>query len=267
LRVAAATAIGRRRCRARLPPETSPIEGGEEAGMITFYSGTQNASSWAMRAWLALRLANVRFEERVVDIRRPQRFLELAELARFSPSATVPALVIDEAVIFDSLAIMEYACDCADGALLPRDPVLRAEARSLLAWQHAGLSAIAARISFESAFYRFKRSLTAAEIAETRRLFDCLETALVRSGGPFLFGAVSLADCTLVPAVLRLLRHDLPLDAWPRCRQWSTRLLGLGPVAEWLEIADRLPPIWYDEYLVPGVPPDWRPAASAPTVG
>ena len=45
---------------------------------LILYSGTKNASSWAFRAWLALREAGLDFEERVVDIRRPQRLGNLA---------------------------------------------------------------------------------------------------------------------------------------------------------------------------------------------
>ena len=41
----------------------------------------------------------------------------------------------EKQVIFDSLAIMEYASELAGGALLPRDPRERAHVRSLLAWQ------------------------------------------------------------------------------------------------------------------------------------
>ena len=70
------------------------------------YSGTKNASSWAMRAWLALKEAGVEFEERIVDIRRPQRFAALAEISRMSPSATVPLLLVGQDAIFDSIAIM-----------------------------------------------------------------------------------------------------------------------------------------------------------------
>ena len=44
------------------------------------YSGTKNASSWAMRAWLALREAGIDFDEEVVDIRRPQRFANLERI-------------------------------------------------------------------------------------------------------------------------------------------------------------------------------------------
>ena len=165
------------------------------------YSGTRNASSWAMRAWLALREAGVEFTETVVDIRRPQRFINLAMIGAFAPPAAVPVLVDGATVIFDSLAIMEYANDVAGGVLLPDDAKDRARARALMAWQHAGLSNICARISFESAFYPYKRSLTETERAECKRLFDCLERHLEASGGPYLFGRLSLADLMLVPAV------------------------------------------------------------------
>jgi glutathione S-transferase len=71
----------------------------------TLYSGTRNASSWAFRAWLALREANIPFVEIVVDIRKPQRFANLAKIAEFSPPGAVPVLVDGETVIFDSLGV------------------------------------------------------------------------------------------------------------------------------------------------------------------
>lgn len=225
-----------------------------------FYSGTKNASSWAMRAWLALRAAHVEFDERVVDIRRPQRFSNLAEIGRFSPPAMVPVFVIDAEVIFDSLAIMEYASDRAGGKLLPSDPVRRAQARSIVAWQHSGLSNICARISFESAFYPFKRALTQAEIAESARVFAWLEKLLRAGGRPFLFGEVSLADFALVPLVVRLTRHSLDLASWPEAELWAKTLLRHTLVGEWLADADTLPHIWDDSYLVPEFPIDLAPS-------
>lgn len=215
------------------------------------YSGTENASSWAMRAWLALRAADCDFAEEVVDIRRPQRYAGLAKIGRIAPPASVPILVADGHVIFDSLAIMEYANDANGGALLPADPVLRAQARSIMAWQHAGLSQICAQISFESAFYPVKRALTGQEIGQCKRLFAMIETRLTQSGGPFLFGALSLADLALTPTVIRLTRHGLPMAQWPRAIAWTTAILAHPPVVEWLERADKLPHIWYDDYLVP----------------
>jgi len=134
------------------------------------YSGTRNASSWAMRAWLALRVQGIEFEERIVDLRRPQRFRELARVGEISPAAAVPVLVTDAATIFDSLAIMEFASEYGDRPLLPTDIHERARARSFVAWQHAGLSNICPRLSFESSFYPDKRAMTADEVSDCTRV-------------------------------------------------------------------------------------------------
>lgn len=221
------------------------------AALPILYSGTRNASSWAMRAWLALREAGIDFTEKIVDIRRPQRFANLAKIGTFSPPAMVPVLVDGETVIFDSLAIMEYASDVAGGALLPAEPRTRAQARALMAWQHSGMSNICARISFESAFYPLKRPLSDTERAQCRPLFDHLENILEMSGGPFLFGWISLADLILVPSVVRLARHDLDLAPWPHAKTWAAALIERPAVAEWIMDADRLPHIWFDDYLTP----------------
>lgn len=214
------------------------------------YIGTKNASSWALRAWLALKASGLAFDDVVVDIRRPQRFGNLARIGRFAPPCGVPVLVVDGHVIFDSLAIMEYANDIAGGRLLPADPLHRAAARSIVAWQHAGLSSIARRISFESAFYSPRRDLSAEEVAECDRLCAHLQQRLEASGGPFLFGACSLADFALAPTVIRLHRHQLNWSAWDGVERWAEAVFGLPAVTEWLADADRLPPIWYDDYLL-----------------
>ena len=138
------------------------------------YSGTKNASSWAFRAWLALKEQGIKFEERVVDIRQPQRLGNLARIAEFSPPGAVPVLVDGDAVIYDSLAIMEYANELGGGSLLPTDIKLRAQARSLVAWQHSGLSHLCPRLSFESSFYPDKRAMTQISNSSTSRLIPAI---------------------------------------------------------------------------------------------
>lgn len=208
-----------------------------------------------MRAWLALRAAGYAFEEKVIDIRRPQRLINLARLGGISPPACVPVLDTGSTVIFDSLAIMEFANDISGNRLLPRDTGTRGLARSLIAWQHSGLSSICSRISFESAFYPFKRFLSATEQAECRPLLECYEDALRDSEGPFLFGDASLADFMHAPTVIRLHRHDVDLRTYPLTRDWMDTLLVYPLVTEWLGEADDLPHIWYDDYLLPGEEP------------
>ena len=212
------------------------------------YSGTKNASSWAFRAWLALKEQGIEFEERVVDIRKPQRLANLARIAEFSPPGAVPVLVDGDAIIYDSLAIMEYANDLGDGSLLPADIKLRAKTRSLVAWQHSGLSNLCPRLSFESSFYPDKRPMSSEEAADTRRLFDVLEETLQRSDGPFLTGALSLADLAFVPTLIRIMSHEPDSDAWPLTGTWYEQLLRRDSVKEWMQEASGLPPVLLDGY-------------------
>jgi glutathione S-transferase len=210
---------------------------------MILYTGTKNASSWAFRAWLALREAQVSFEEVVVDIRRPQRFENLARIAAFSPPGAVPVLVANETVIYDSLAIMEYANDLAGGALLPAAPLARAHARSLMAWVHSGMSQLCCNISFESAFHANKRGFCGSEHQQAIRVFDVWQQELASSGGPFLLGALSLADLAFVPVVVRLLSRSPDMSHWPLVDNWFARLMALDSVAEWMTTARSLPPV------------------------
>lgn len=216
------------------------------------HSGTRNASSWAFRAWLALKEAGIAFDEEVVDIRRPQRLANLERIRSFSPPGAVPVLVDEGTVIFDSLAIMEYASELAGGALLPADIRERAHVRSLLAWQHGGLSGLCPRLSFESAFYPERRAMTAGEVADAARIFETWEAELARSGGPYLAGMLSLADLAFVPTVVRLHAHlpqsDIDLSRWPRSTAWMDALLARDTVREWMDEARSLPPVRLDDY-------------------
>jgi glutathione S-transferase len=92
---------------------------------------------------------------------------------------------------------------------------LRAQARSLLAWQHAGLSGLCPRLSFESAFYPDRRAMSDDEINDSERLFGVFESSLQRGNGPYLVGALSLADLAFVPTVVRIMAHGPDADAWP----------------------------------------------------
>jgi glutathione S-transferase len=212
------------------------------------YSGTKNASSWAFRAWLALREQGIEFEEHVVDIRKPQRLDNLARIGEFSPPCAVPVLVDGDTVVYDSLAIMEYANDLGDGSLLPADIKLRAQTRSLVAWQHSGLSNLCPRLSFESSFYADRRAMSSDEVADTKRLFDVLEMTIQRRGGPFLVGALSLADLAFVPTVIRIMSHGPNSDAWPLAQAWYKLLLARDSVQEWMQDAMSLPPVLLDGY-------------------
>ena len=213
------------------------------------YSGNRNASSWAFQAWLALREQDIDFDEIIIDIKRPQRWKNLAKIGAFSPPAEIPVLVDNECVIYDSLAIMEYVNELGNGSLLPKDIQLRAQARSLMAWQHSTFGKVCSCISFESAFYKNRKQLSENEIESAEWVYSIWETHLERNNGPYLFGQFSLADIALIPSVIRLTAHCSVSEKFPLTGDWIQRLLERPHVKEWLTEAYALEPIYLEGYF------------------
>lgn len=213
------------------------------------YSGTRNASSWALRAWLTLKEQGIEFEDVNVDIRRPQRWENLAKIAKISPAGAIPVLVDDGFVIYDSSAIMEYANELGGSSLLPQDIRLRARARSLVAWQHSTFGRICSCLSFESSFYPNKKKLSAEEKDSAECIYKMWEKELMNNAGPYLIGDYSLADIAFVPSVLRLTSHHPIGKSWPLTIKWVERLLNRPFVQEWIDEANMLPPIYHEGYL------------------
>jgi glutathione S-transferase len=205
------------------------------------YIGNKNASSWSLRAWLALREKGVEFEERVIDLFAPDR---APALARLSPTAQVPVLHDGEVIVFDSLAIMEYANDAFEGpALWPSDAGDRARARSLAAWMHSGLHELRKGMPFEGTFQKNPVAAPDAALREAARIAEAWERELTRSDGPYLFGALSLADLAFVPVIRRLRAHNFPIARYPRSAVWATELMTRPSVREWMAVAESLPPV------------------------
>jgi len=213
-----------------------------------FYSGTRNASSWAFRAWLALKEQGIKFDDVLVDIRRPQRWQNLAKIGEISPPAAVPVLVDDDFVIYDSFSIMEYANELGDGTLLPKDIKLRSRVRSIVAWQHSTLGNVCRCLSFESSFYPAKKKLSESEKSSADWLYSVWEKELKQHNGPYLVGDFSLADIALIPSLLRLTSHHPISHKYPNCADWAARTLSRKLVREWLDEANKLEPIYHEGY-------------------
>ena len=91
--------------------------------------------------------------------------------------------------------------------------------------------------------------MTLAEALEAQRFFGAIEASLKRSGGPFLVGAISLADLAFVPTVVRLISHSPRLGDFPLSSVWSSSILSRDSVQEWMKEARDLPPVLLDDYL------------------
>lgn len=212
------------------------------------YSGNRNASSWAFRAWLALKEQGIPFEERIIDIRRPQRWKNLQHIGTFSPPAAVPVLDDDGLIIFDSLAIAEYASELGEGSLWPEDIGARAKARSFAAWQHSTFGRVCSALSFESAFYPDKKALSQDETAQIEAIYQLWNDTINEYGGHYLVGEFSIADIMLLPSVVRFSSHLEADERWPYTQRWFSELLNRPYVREWLDEASQQEPIYLPGY-------------------
>ena len=209
--------------------------------MYTLYVGNKNYSSWSLRGWLAAKLSGAPFRE--VSVRLVGRGPNPANRA-FSPSGLVPALHDGEVVVWDTLAIGEYLAERHPG-MWPADARARAHARSITAEMHSGFSAL-----------RNEMSMCIRERLDVRPWSDPLRADIDRitalwtdtrarfgGGGPFLFGAFSLADCFYAPVVFRFQTYlvDPPgaagayaqaMRAQPFLREWEAAALAETEVIE-----------------------------------
>jgi glutathione S-transferase len=128
-------------------------------------------------------------------------------------------VLVDDAgtSIWDTLAIAETLAERFPAkALWPRDAVARARARSIACEMHSGFGALrnAFPQNIEASLPQVgveQLAKDAAAAADLARIDAMWADALGRSGGPFLFGAYSIADAMYAPVAGRIRTYALPV--------------------------------------------------------
>jgi len=197
--------------------------------------GSKSLSSWSMRPWLALKAAGLGFREELIHFRRP----DTAERIRAaSPSGKVPLLRHGDLLVWDSIAICEYAAELApDAGLWPADRAARAVARAASAEMHAGFAEVRRNLPMDLNNDRSGTPRTAqcdAEAARVQALWaGCRER--FGAGGPFLFGTFTIADCMYAPVATRFRTYGVPLT--PAAAAYCEAVLDHPLVREWYAAA------------------------------
>ena len=197
--------------------------------MYTLYIGNKNYSSWSLRGWLVAKLSGAPFREVLVQLtgtapspaHRP-----------FSPSGMVPCLHDGDAVVWDTLSIAEYLAERHPG-MWPDDPVARAFARSISAEMHSGFGAL-----------RNDMTMCIRERVDVRPWSDAVKSNIARieelwnesrrrfgSGGPYLCGRFSIADCFYAPVAFRFQTYGVTPQG--DAKAYLTALLAHPFVHEW----------------------------------
>jgi glutathione S-transferase len=211
-------------------------------GRPSLVVGSKAYSSWSLRAWLALRVSGIDFEEISVPLGRDDT---RARLLAHSPAGKVPVLKDGSIRVWDSLAIIEYAAErWPEAGLWPTDRAARALARSIAAEMHSGFMPLRRHFPMD-----LRRSLpgreatpeAAADIARIGALWAETRAAHGGSGGPFLFGRFTAADAMYAPVVARFETYGV--DAGPVGRAYMDAMLALPALRDWYAAARTEPAI------------------------
>jgi glutathione S-transferase len=219
---------------------------------FTLYNAPQSTCSQRVR--FVLNAKGLPFEEKKLDLLKGDQLTP--EYLKLNPNGVVPTLDHDGRIVIDSSVIVEYLDEVVPqpASFTPRDPVRRAQMRSLMRFIDE-MPAAAVRVpTFNLAFLpRFaamseaeflafaeskplrkefmlamgRKGFPAAEMAKAmdrlRRTYERMDASIAESGGPWLLGSdITLADVSVMPAIVRM--ADLGREAdWadlPRVATW-----------------------------------------------
>jgi len=182
-------------------------------------------------------MVDLDFEERILDIDDPD---SRAELSRLSPSLLLPALLHEEAHVWDSLSIAEYLAELNPNAgLLPKDRKARAHCRSISSEMHSGFSNLRSTLPMNIRAHYPKFNIWGGAKSDIARILSIWQDCLSTYGGPYLFGELSMADAMFAPVCTRFLTYDVPMDA--DCAAYCESIMAWPHMAEWVRAAKEEP--------------------------
>jgi glutathione S-transferase len=196
---------------------------------LTLYVGNKRYSSWSLRPYLALAHTGLAFEDKTILLRRADT---RGEILKVNAAARLPVLHHDGLVIWETLAICEYLNELAPAAQLwPADRAARARARAMSMEMHAGFAALREHMPMDTLADKPGHGHAPEALADARRVQELWREALAASGGPFLFGAFSIADAMFAPVTIRFTSYAVDLDA--SCRAYVDAIAALPALQAW----------------------------------
>lgn len=190
----------------------------------------KNYSSWSLRPYMALAMAGIPFDEKMINFGEPHFGKEIRKI---SPAGKVPTLVHGKLVIWDSLAILEYLAETfPDKNLWPKSKAARAMARSVSNEMHSGFQGLRNACPMNIRRPPKAIPMSTAAMADVARIETIWRDSRKNhgKGGKFLFGKFCNADAMFAPVVSRLETFAIPVakdtrayvDAVLSCKAFKT---------------------------------------------
>lgn len=200
------------------------------AESLVLIGGNRNTSAPSLTAWLALKKAGANFHEHWIDEQNPDAS---AQIGRVSPNGKLPVLIHQGELVWDALAIGEYASEVfAKGKLWPEDPLARATARSVAGELHGGFRELQDELPFACRSQGESGHVSEKVEQELVRIGAIWRHCLTRWKGPWLFGKLSLADVWCAQLVFRFRTYGVRMGTAEQ--QYSRTMLSDVDVRHWL---------------------------------
>lgn len=210
--------------------------------MLKLFIGNKAYSSWSMRGWLAVKQSGLPFEEIVVPL-YDEEWNRRREGDEFAPSSgKVPILWDEEAVVWDSLAIIEYLVEKAGrDKFWPEQDAARAMARSMAAEMHSSFANLRRECPMNIRNRYPARPMSAEVQADIIRVVSLWAEARSRFGsnGDFLFGEFGAADIMYAPVVSRFATYSVELPRFAAA--YAQAVIDHPFVQDWIAAAQEEP--------------------------
>ena len=175
--------------------------------------GNKNYSSWSLRGWLAVKQSGLAFEELTVPMKSPEWDRARRDMGEMQPShGKVPILWDGEAVIWDSLAILEYLADkVGRDRFWPKDEAARGMARAMVCEMHSSYASMRGELPMNVRRQTPLQGVSDETTGDIVRILQLWAEARARHGssGPFLFGTFGAAEIYYAPVVSRFLTYGI----------------------------------------------------------
>ena len=195
--------------------------------------GNQNYSSWSLRPYMALAMADIAFDKKMIRMLVPGF---RAKMAKYKTAGKLPLLIHNDITIWDTLAIIEYAAETWPAKnIWPKNKKARAMARSVSAEMHSSFFALrnACPMNLRRAQKRPPGGISEAVQKDVDRV-EALWTQcrkLHGKGGAFLFGKFCAADAMFTPIVARFETFAIPVK--PATRSYMDTILATKAFQQW----------------------------------
>ena len=205
--------------------------------------GNKNYSSWSLRGWLACKQSGLAFEELTVPMFGEEWDQQKRDGELAPSSGKVPILWDGDAVVWDSLAIIDYLADrVGRERFWPKADEPRAMARSMVAEMHSGYMALRRQCPMNIRRRVVGHPIDDEAKIDVVRILTLWAEARARfgSGGPFLFGSFCAADVAYAPVVSRFITYGLGVPGFAQAymqavweHEWMQAWIAAAEAEEW----------------------------------